>query len=543
MSMNLRTAISPRLVGIFALACLVPLAFALYTQHAWEDYYITFRASRNLATGHGLVFNIGDRLQTFTSPIGVLLPALASALTGNSSDAGALWIFRALCIGAFGVTATVLFATATHLRYSAIAAAALVGWLITDAKSVDFTINGMETAFLLLGFAATFWAMFGNSSRPALHLGLAWGALMWTRPDSFIYIGLFATAVLLFNQQPKTGRSRVEWLRLFLYAGVVAAIVYLPWFLFAWSYYGSPVPHTIVAKGTAAGPKTLSGFWYFLGNIRHWAWSPRGTFELLFMPTYVIYDGWPVGVRFVGRILAMVCSIAWIVPGVRTETKASSFALLGSHLYLSYFPPFVFPWYLCLPTLLGFVTLAGLLSQGSSTLRALRFPGAAVLAVVISVTLILPTLAVNGWLTLQSARQLKAQEELIEIGNRREIGLWLRAHAAPGDTVMLEPLGYIGYYSGLKTYDIPGLSSREVVNVIRRVGYSWGSLVAELKPDWIVLRPHEIAAIGQTQPQLLAQNYVRMREFNVRDKVSQLDVHGRDYLAFDSQFTVFRKRH
>jgi len=183
-------AVPPHLFLIFFLTCAVPLAFAVYTQHAWEDYYITFRTSRNLATGHGLVFNVGDNLHTFTSPLGVLLLALTSLLTGNGSAVAALWLFRALCIAAFGLAAALLFATTTRLRCPTLAAIALVCLLATDAKSVDFTINGMETAFLLLGFAYAFWAMFGASTQAWLHLGMAWGCLMWTRPDSFIYIGL-----------------------------------------------------------------------------------------------------------------------------------------------------------------------------------------------------------------------------------------------------------------------------------------------------------------------------------------------------------------
>lgn len=78
----------------FVVTVVVALGFALYTHHAWEDYWITYRASRTLAMGHGLVFNVGDRLHTFTSPLGVLLPAIASVLTANSSDAAALSIFR-----------------------------------------------------------------------------------------------------------------------------------------------------------------------------------------------------------------------------------------------------------------------------------------------------------------------------------------------------------------------------------------------------------------------------------------------------------------
>src|SRR5262245_45676020 len=89
--------LSPR--AVFLAAAALALAFALFTNHAWEDYYITWRVSKNFATGHGLVFTIGERLHVFTSPLGVLLPALASILTFNSSDTAALWIFRAMSIG------------------------------------------------------------------------------------------------------------------------------------------------------------------------------------------------------------------------------------------------------------------------------------------------------------------------------------------------------------------------------------------------------------------------------------------------------------
>ena len=43
----------------------VALAYGCYTQHAWEDFYITYRASKNLATGHGLTYTIGERVLVF----------------------------------------------------------------------------------------------------------------------------------------------------------------------------------------------------------------------------------------------------------------------------------------------------------------------------------------------------------------------------------------------------------------------------------------------------------------------------------------------
>ena len=522
----------PGLLWIFFLTCAVPLAFAIYTQHAWEDYYITFRASRNLAMGHGLVFNAGDRLQTFTSPIGTLLPALASFLTGNGSEAAALWLYRALCIPAFGLAAVLLFATTFQLRYPTFSSVALVGWLVTDAKSVDFVINGMETSFLLLGFAYAFWAMFGARARPWLHLGAAWGLLMWTRPDSFIYIGLFAGAVLLFNQPDMTGRDRGAWLQLFLRAAPVAAVLYLPWFLFAWSYYGSPVPHTILAKSAAARPKTLAGFLQFFRQVSH----------ALFMPTYFGLGGWPVPVRRAVQIAGIACAVAWVMPGLRTETKAASFTLLGSLFYLSYFPPFPFPWYLCLPALLGFLTLSGSLAQALSVAQKTVFPTARGFLRFSLVVVWLMTMLVSTWLTVQSAKQLKLQQAIIETGNRREIGLWLREHAALGDAVLLEPLGYIGYFSGLKTYDLMGLSSREVVKLTGLGLGGIGALSAELHPEWLVLRPYEIVAISETHPHLLDEQYIRVRDFDVLDRVARLPIHGRGYLEFDSVFIIFHRQ-
>jgi hypothetical protein len=533
---SLVSMLSSRLLWIFVLACAVPLVFAVYTQHGWEDFYITFRASRNLATGQGLVFNVGDRLHTFTSPIQALLLALSSLLTGNGSEQAALWLYRTLSILAFGLTAALLFNTTVRLRYPVFASLALVGWLATDAKSVDFTINGMETAFLLLGFAYLFWAMFGASTRVWQHLGLAWGSLMWTRPDSFIYIGLFTGAVFLFNQPFVTGRSRGEWLQIFVRAIAVAVLMYLPWLVFAWVYYGSPVPHTVVAKSIIFGPRTLVGLWHFLRHSHHWLWA----FGAPFMPVDAEFGGWPASIWLAAQIAAVACAFAWILPGLRTETKAASFTLLGSLFYLSRIT--IFSWYVCLPALLGFITLSGLLAQALSVSRKIASPTAASFLRFSSLVVLLMTLLVGGWLTVQSAKQLKLQQAIIENGTRREIGLWLHEHAAPGDAVLLESLGYIGYFSGLKTYDIPGLSSRKVVELERRGVRDWGTIIAELHPEWLVLRPGEIGEISQTHPHLLDEQYIRARDFDVLDRVAQLPIYGRKYLEYDSVFILFHRR-
>jgi hypothetical protein len=532
---------SPRLLPVFLLACVVPLAFALFTQHAWEDYYITFRSSKHLATGAGLVFNVGDRLHTFTSPLGVLLPAAASLLTLNQSDAAALWLFRLMSIAALAGALTLLVATARRKGYAGLAIVALAVWVGLDAKIVDFSINGMETGFLLLFTAYLLWALLARTPRQPLHLGFAWGGLMWTRPDAFIPIAALAGGFLLFHRRPDTGTNRVELLRLFLRAGLIATLVYGPWLLFAWRYFGSPIPHTIVAKATAAGPRSLAILLPALPEVLLRACATRGPLEGLFTPAYLLFGGWPVWLVQAARWTAIGTALLWLVPGLRTETRASSFTVLVLGVYLAYYPPFIFPWYLCLPALLGFFALAGAVAELTAAAGTWRWAAVASGLRATAAAIVLAVGAAALWFTVEAARQLRAQQAIIENGTRRAIGEWLHAHAAPGDTVLLEPLGYIGYFSQLRTFDLPGLSSREVVDVIRQHGFSWGAVAAAVHPVWMVLRPGEVEAIRSTHPEVLVR-YEAVREYDARTEIASLGVRGREYLGFDARFTVFHRR-
>jgi len=535
---------SSSLVLAFCLTAAVALLYALYTQHAWEDYYITYRSSKNLATGHGLVFNVGDRLHTFTSPLGVLLPALASLLTGNTSDPAALWIFRAMCIAALGAAAVVLVHTARRWRHGTLTVFLPVAWLALDAKTVDFTINGMETAFMVLFLCYALWAQTAAGPRQWLHLGAAWAGLMWTRPDSFVYIGLISAGFWLFNDPARTGTTRKKMLGLFLRAGAVTTAIYLPWLLFAHFYYGTAVPHTITAKSGIGDPRTPVGLLRTVLELPFGAGNDSFSLKATFLPSYYQIGGWPEKITQLSGALATVCALLWLLPFLRTETRACSFAFFGAHAYLSYFPYFPFPWYLPSTTLLALLALGSLLDQ---VLRlADRWQEAEpdsrqprrLAATIVALAALL--LAGNAWITWQTARQLQVQQQYVEEGTRRKIGEWLRANAAPGDAVFLEPLGYIGFYSGLKTYDFPGMSSREVVHARHEVGNDWFALIEFLQPAWLVLRPHEAARLEHRYAGLLTENYVLAREFSTESQIRGLDLNGRLYLEHDADFAVYR---
>ncbi|HEY4248778.1 MAG TPA: hypothetical protein VGM64_18290 [Lacunisphaera sp.] len=527
--------------SIFCAVFILAVGWCAITGHIWEDYYITFRSSKNLATGFGLVFNHGERLHTFTSPLGVLLPAVAVKLTGNASDTVALWVFRVWSGLAFAGAAVLLYAIARRFRYAAWATVAVVGFMALDAKSIDFTGNGMETGFLLLFLAYTLWAMFGAPRRRWLHLGLAWGGLMWTRPDGFLYIAFLSAAAFFFNDHHRSGLTRGEWLKVFFQAGLVCTVVYLPWFLWSWSYYGSPIPHTVIAKENVSPTgRTVWGALKEFIDFPWLVWRGNTSLESTFLASYYQIGGWPVGVVTAARGAALLLAFQWIIPWWRMEIRVASFTFAAIHVYLSYVPFFPFPWYLPVTALLAAVAVGGMIAQwleiaGKESGARRAFGRSLRIAVIFG-------LCTESWLTWQMMREMKADQELSSNAVRKQTGLWLKEHAKRGDTVFMEPLGYIGYFSELETYDFPGLSSNATMRAIRIVGVDWASLIEYLSPDWVVLRPYEIAGIRNSMPRVLDETYHYAGEFNNVEAVDKCTFYGRDYVRHGSHLTIFHRQ-
>jgi len=533
---------------LFLAVLLVGVAFAACTQHAWEDYWITFRASRNLATGHGLVFVPGERVHSYTSPLGALLPAFFSRVTGNRSDGLTLWLFRLASLGALGSGVVLFFQILRSVGLRSISCLLAVGLIGLDAKTVDFSINGMETGIMILFLALSAHGLLVEGPRRIIRLGLGWAGLMWTRPDSFIHIGILALAILIFLPDRQT--SRTAWFKKMLPAGLICAVLYLPWIVWAWNYYGSPIPHTIVAKASISPllpPGELVSR-FFLLPFRFA--KQYGAYRGVFMPPYAFFGGWSLVLEYATAVIALLLSLTWLLPGVPRRTRMFSLTFFLGLFYLDAIVRGFYAWYVPPVEAMGFLTLGSLFddvlsfaakppqsgrTRGWSTHvpLILRFGG----GLLITVQLIL--LVCTG-------REVAVQQSLIEEGLRKPLGLWLHDHArSPQDTVMLEPLGYIGYFSQLKMYDYPGLSSSEMVEARRRLGPDKQNLVyRELKPDWLVLRPSELAKPGSMiDPTHLDEMYDPVIVFDVSDKLAAVQwLPGRRYLEYDQKFFVFHRK-
>jgi hypothetical protein len=528
-------------LAILGLSVAIPLYFTFSTQLVWEDFLITYRFSENLARGQGLVYFPGEHVYGFTSPLNILLPALFAWVTGATEFGLPLWLFRCVSLAGLAFACVAIMSLLTREPATAASRAArFVGLLfplvaVLEIKTTAFAMSGQETG-LVLGFLAPAFALacLGWSAHWALG-GLLWAGLMYSRPDAFVYIGAIMIAAFGFSSD-----SRRTLGVAFLKSGLICALAYLPWLLFTWIYYGSPIPHTVIAKfGLEACDTTTFGL---LAPV---AAAIRKVPDVLCWTLAPIYDvlgagpdTWPRWMHDGALGLELLAILYWLIPTAdRVGRMASLFScfLLGYLLYENVIGQYA-PWYFPPLAFMSLVTIV------SAIATLTRWIGSRLPAYGLGLLLLSGLL---GFLTFNfsmSLRPLRFKQEVIEWDHRRLIGRWLKEQVAPGETVFLEPLGYIGYFSRCKMLDWPGLVSPEVVRVRkaldRKSGYTWLEVAEALKPSWIVARRAEAEAMNDRD--FFVKNYELKKVFDASDRITAAGpVPGMRMVYAECVFSVF----
>lgn len=501
---------------------IVIVGFALYSGQVWEDFLITFRQSKHLANGNGLVFQPGERVHGFTSPLNVLIPAIAFWLYPKLDYVWPLWAFRGfgLIVLALGLVRFLrTHEINSNVRWLFVALLAL------QNKTIAFAMNGQEAA-LVVGFLAPALAcaVVGHG-RHWVATGLCWSGLMWSRPDCPIYIAALVAGGFFFGEEPR----QIQW-RGILKATAVTIAIYGPWFAWAWIYYGTPIPHTITAKMGATG--AAGGWTETIGWAAHsWTVAIGSAFE----PIYAEAGGWPDWLTLLSRGLGLWCAIRWVLGGSVLRRAASWVFFCGS-LYLMWVGTvgMMYPWYF--PPL-GLCAAVVLALDAAALWRATaerRLGRSVLLAAIASI------LAAFTWVWVFTAEQQRARQHFVEDGVREQVGRWLKTAVAPGERVFLEPIGYIGYFSEARLLDYPGLVSPSVVQARRKRGSNFAAMIDELHPEWLALRESEYRRLREVSPVL--NPYEVKQAFGVaREALRYRQFPGAQYIFADSSFLVLRR--
>jgi len=423
----------------------VGVAYAGATGLLQEDALITLRYARNLGEGHAFVFNPGERVLGTTAPLLALLlapvpsdwlPAAATVLGILAAGAVTALQFR-LC-RRLGVPDAVPLGAAlfTALSYELVAA----------------SVSGMESMLVVaLMFAALAEVA---DDRPA-GAGVALALLLLARIDGALWV-LLVVAYAWASGRP---------LRRMLLA---LGLGLLPWTVFATLYFGSPLPHTLMAKWVSYQPPGFAARWAVLWGWLHplepQAWPLSRGLDLLFV---------------LGAVAALRGQRALAVPAL---------AAPGQVLALALFAPVTAPWYV-VPAGVCFALVCAL---GAEVVVRWGLRGRWPWRLAVPAGLGLVALVAEAQRTVASL-DLSRRAMENEHGISRAAGLWLRAHSAPDARVLAEPLGFIGFYSRRYLWDMVGLVSPTITEYRRTFPgnrWFWESL-RDLAPDLVVLRGFE----------------------------------------------------
>lgn len=446
----------------------------------YDDAYITFRYAANLAAGQGLVFNVGERVWETTTP----LFALSLALPGWWFGKWAIpWAAAFAGVAAAAVLLLALgaaFETAGRERDESRAESALAPWpalallaVVGFAPSfLDVSTSGMETSLVLAGMAGGLWLL--ERRRFAL-AGVCAGALILLRFDTAFWLTLtfvWAWATLL--------RHRRQLLR----AAVVATLTALPWYAFAWMYYGTLLPQS--AKGKAYSHQAFA--------VLDWQYIREFARILLPVPDRVVplVAAWAV-------VALLVSAATWRCWRRRSLWLVwpAFFLGYGGILLASKTP--IFLWYFAPAELALWISLALGASETIERLPATPWRQRAVVAAVL-----LGTIA----LVPRGLRFAAHSFDPEHSGMWRDVADVALQLTRPDEAVMLEHIGLVGFASARPVVDVMGLVSPDVLDLSRSYwpdktsADAYRAFVEAMAAHY---RPGVVVEVGLADPALAAR--------------------------------------
>jgi hypothetical protein len=521
----------PLLLAFMAGAVAARVVFWAVTNRMFDDGLTTITHARNVPLGLGLVHHPGEgHVHGFTSALGVLIP-LAGELIREGT--GLLAMRLASLVAVCMALAYARF-LCRDLRIAAFPTAFLLAYLAFDQNMIFFGMSGMETqvavAVLLAGVYHVRRADFVAAG---VWLGLA----PLVRPEFVLWLA----PALIYLAYVNLRRAAVS-------GGIATAIV-VPWVVFTTLYYGSPIPNTILAKSNITPTPSIVTD----GSITPWFnWllaQLSGHLVILLDHLQPLREVWstastpiPPPVLVAVAIGVVYFFVLGLIAVSRMRDMWPAVAFLGLFFaYRVYFLPAInyYEWYL--PPFLAVMMIV--VALGMQRMSVTIPPAPRTAAVVLGVAF-----AIHMPFSFAVERQVQS----IETQVRTNAALYLKAHVQPGESVVSESAGYVGFYSGVKLYDYPGLTSKVSVRVLKALPPNERDiphLIAALKPDWVMLRPWELGALTAEFPEVAAEYQIqKVFEYpSVPD--SRLDTWGGAQIGFagynvydvDMKFTILKR--
>ena len=430
----------PWLIMLFAMG-LATRAHLLSRVVPHDDAYITFRYIDNLFAGKGLVYNDGEHIFGVSSPLYLLWLCFLKLIAPSAS----LPILAVRCnVTFFLLSAVAVYTTVLRWGEEVLLAAAAAALFCVNEALLQYSLAGMESFMFA---ALTLWALYAVSCEWYTGAALLSGLSCLARPEGVLVAATCAVAWLVHSR-----RNVVRYV-------LALCLPVLFWLVFAQTYFGTVVPHSIIAKARPLYPLPRgAGLEQMVDQITAWTFDDRLWKLRAIKPALA---GLGAGVA----ILAVVGS--GVLRGLKAWTAAFLFALFIAFYSVTnarvvdwYLPVIYAVWFILLTV--GSPLAATWLTKrwfsrpvGTHWMAGLRYvPLALVLACGTGdgVTRAFAT----TWILEASAVRLR-------VDGYERAARWMNDHFSQDVTVAAPEIGALGYYWNGRVLDACGLVSPEAL--------------------------------------------------------------------------------
>ncbi len=446
-------------------------AHEMFFDFTSDDAFISFRYAGNFLQGHGLVYNVGERVEGYTNFLWVMLLSLFASLRLDV-------VFVSRFLGALTSAAILVVVFRFGRRYSSVMSHGLIAPLLLslNAAFAVWSVSGMETALFtlvaILGIFGTVRERDRGNPYPFSSIWFALAAL--TRPEGVFLFAGNAFCPWFLGWREARGKAFARW---FLLSIATFGAVYVPYYVWRWSYYGFPLPNTFYAKTGGGFHQYLRGSFYVFKFV-----TTFGGFVLFLLPAAVMLRQ---RIPFWIKLLFFHCFL-WLGYVVWVG---------GDGLVCSRF-------------LVPILPMAYLLIQEGMGVLAERLGAAAAKPKLVGRLLVagvvMGTLSPTVNVRRDPYTEVVKEREMVR--NLAEIGRWLKNNAGPDAVIATNVAGALPYYAGLRTIDMLGLNDLHIAHR-KIIGMGRGSAGHEKKDvEYVMGRKPTYVMEGWPTPRKVEKN-------------------------------------
>jgi hypothetical protein len=407
-----------------------------------DDAFISFRYAENLAHGHGLVYNLGERVEGYTNFLWTLLLGLFAALGMRPEPVAK--VLGLACACAALVPIYLLSQRLRPLRW----APCIATWLCASSFMFSgYAVFGLETPLFVLLVLTGTEMFFREGEREDIRpwSGLVFALAALTRPEAPLFL------LLLYIWKDE---------RLFTKKSLIRGALFLTPVLlhlaFRRLYYGAFVPNTLSAKTGDITTQLQGGADY----LQRWALhAGPHLFLALGSVALCIVHRKREGLALAGIAFAF-----------------GEYVLLAGGDWMPYFrflapaEPFVFL----------------LVDHAARTIAERRERAAPVAIGIFALVMGIH----RGHALVQAQRDILEKDKAFWDDAAGRTAEWFVANAEPGPIVIAD-IGYVGYRTGFPIVDMLGLLSPEIAHLpggyTRKVGDGYTDAIFAKNPRYFLI--------------------------------------------------------